>query len=111
MKKFITFLFLSFFVSQINAAMMPVDLNVASSIVVASSHDHCQAATSAGPADDGKSGANASSSHYCCAVMGILNTSPIFLSSKQIEAYTRSDVESPASNIPESIYKPPRNYL
>ena len=111
MKKFITLLFLSFFVSQINAAMMPVDLNVASSIVVASSHDHCQELASAGLTEDGKPSSNASASHYCCSVIAILNASPIFLSSKRVEVYVRSYVESPASNLAESIYKPPRNYL
>ena len=111
MKKFITLLLLSFFVSQINAAMMPVDLNVASSIVVASSHDHCQGVVSADFTEDGKPSSNASAGHYCCSVIAILNTSLIFLSSKQVEVYVHSDVESPASNLAESIYKPPRNYL
>lgn len=111
MKKFITLLFLSFFVSQINAAMMPVDLNVASSIDAASSHDHCQEVASVGFTEDGKPSSNASASHYCCSVIAILNTSLIFLSSKQVEVYVRSEVESPESNLAESIYKPPRNYL
>jgi hypothetical protein len=111
MKKFITFLLLSFFVSQLNAAMMPIDLNEAGSVVAASSHDHCQSALSAGLAEDGKSSSNASASHYCCTVIGILNTSPEFPSSKQVEVYIRSDIESLTSNIAESIYKPPRNYL
>ena len=111
MKKFITLLFLSFFVSQINATMMPVDLKVARSIVVASSHEHCQEAVSASLTEDGKSSANASGTHYCCSVIAILNASPIFPSSRQIEVHISSDVESPGSTIAESIYKPPRNYL
>ena len=111
MKKFITFLFPSFFVSQINAAMMPVDLNVASSIVVASSHDHCHEAVSAGLTEDSKSSGNASATHYCCLVVAILNAPPEFFASQQVEVYLHSDASTPASNIAESIYKPPKNYL
>lgn len=111
MKKFITFLFLSFFVSQINAAMMPVDLNVASSVVVASSHDHCHEAASASLTEDGKSSANASATHYCCAVVAILNVSPEFFASQQVDVYLLADASILASNVAESIYKPPRNYL
>ena len=111
MKKFITFLFLSFFVSQINAAMMPVDLNGASSTVVASSHDHCQEAASASLSEDGKSSTNASATHYCCAVVAILNVSPEFFSSQLVEVYLHSYASTPSSNIPESIYKPPKDYL
>jgi hypothetical protein len=111
MKKFITFLFLSFFVSQINAAMMPVDLNVASSVVAASSHDHCQEAASASLTEDGKSSTNSSATHYCCAVVAILSVSPEFFASQQVDVHLHSDASTPASNIAESIYKPPRNYL
>jgi hypothetical protein len=111
MKKFITFLFLSIFVSQINAAMMPIDLNVVSSVVIASSHDHCQEAASAGLTEDGKSSANASATHYCCAVVAILNASPEFYASQRVDVYLYGDASTFASNIAESIYKPPRNYL
>ena len=111
MKKFITFLFLSFFVSQINASMMPVDLNVASSVVVASSHDHCQGAASASLTEDGKSSTNAGTTHYCCAVVAILGVSLEFFASQQVDVHLHSNNSTPASNIAESIYKPPRNYL
>jgi hypothetical protein len=111
MKKFITFLLLSFFVSQINAAMMPVDLNVAISVVVASSHDHCQEAASASLTEDGKSSANAGATHYCCAMVAILSVSPEFFSPQQVDVQLLSNASTPASNITESIYKPPRNYL
>jgi hypothetical protein len=111
MKKFITFLLLSFFVSQINAAMMPVDLNLASSVVVASSHDHCQETASASLTEDGNSSANASATHYCCAVVAILSVSPEFFASQQVDVHLHRDASTPASNIAESIYKPPRNYL
>ena len=111
MKKFITFLFISIFASQINAAMMPVDLNGASSTVVASSHDHCQEAASASLSEDGKSSTNASATHYCCAVVAILIASPDFFAPKQPETYTHINTELLATNITESIYKPPRTYL
>lgn len=110
MKKLVALLFISLFVSQINAAMMPIDLSVAS-VVVASGHDHCQETPSVSLDEDDKSGANAGASHYCCAVIAILNASPIFLSSEQVDVQVRTDVESSTSNIAESIYKPPRNYL
>ena len=105
--------FLSFFVSQINAAMMPVDLNLASSVVVAASHDHCQEATQASHQDGGNSSANpkANTTHYCCAVIAIIISSPTFSVSKQVEDYWLSDSEKPISTIAESIYKPPKNYL
>lgn len=111
MKKFIAFLFISLFVSQINAATMPIDLNTVNAAVLASGHDHCQGAASVSQAEDGKSSGNTSATHHCCAVVAILDASPTFFSSKQLGMYLHGDVESPASNFPESIYKPPRNYL
>ncbi|MBU3592046.1 hypothetical protein ICN11_08460 [Polynucleobacter sp. 78F-HAINBA] len=111
MKKFITLLFISLFVSQINAAMMPVDLNVASGEVAISSYDHCQETASIGHIEEGKSSANAGASHYCCAVVAILITPPDFFAPKQPETYTHINTELLASNITESIYKPPRTYL
>ncbi len=111
MKKFITFLLLSFFVSQINAAMMPVDLNVSSSAVMASLHDHCQEAGAVSNTEGGKLSSNTSATHYCCAVVAILTSSPEFSSAKQVDVYLRGDIATPASNVAESIYKPPKNYL
>ena len=111
MKKFITFLFISIFVSQINAAMMPVDLNAATSAVATSGHDHCQEAVSISHTEEGKLSANAGVTHYCCAVVAILITPPDFFAPKQPETYTAINTEVLASNITESIYKPPRTYL
>ena len=111
MKKFIAFLFVSLFVSQINAAMMPIDLNAASSAVAISSHDHCQEAGSISHTEEGKSSVNASVTHYCCAIVAILITSPNFFSPKQLEAYSHTYPEVLTSNIAESIYKPPKTYL
>jgi hypothetical protein len=89
--------------------MMPVDLNVANSVVAASSHDHCQEAVSASFTEDGKS--SASATHYCCAAVAILSISSAFFTSQQGDLYLHSDASTPTSNIAESIYKPPRNYL
>lgn len=111
MKKFIAFLFLSIFVSQINAAMMPVGLNAESSTTVASSHDHCQGMGSIGHAEDSKSTSNASATHYCCAVVAILITPLDFFASQQVDGHVQGDISTLISNIAESIYKPPRNYL
>jgi hypothetical protein len=111
MKKFIAFLFISLFVSQINAAMMPVDLNASSSAVMASFHDHCQEAGSVTNTEGGKLKGNTNVTHYCCAVVAILTASPEFSSARLIDVYLHGDISTPASNIAESIYKPPRNYL
>lgn len=111
MKKFIALLFCSLFVSQINAAMMPVDLNVVSSTVSAVSHDHCQVAEPASLAEDGKLSGNASSTHYCCAVVAILAIPSTFSASKQVDTYLQGNLSPPNSHIVESIYKPPKIYL
>jgi hypothetical protein len=111
MKKFIALLFLSLFVSQINAAMMPVEFNMASNAVVASGHEHCQDAAVVTHTEDGKSSGNANATHYCCAVVAILITPPKFFAFKQVEAYLPSDPELLSSKMAESIYKPPRNFL
>lgn len=111
MKKFIAFLFLSIFVSQINAAMMPVDLNAESNITVASGHDYCQGAGSVGHAEDSKSTSNIGTTHYCCAVLAILIAPLEFFVSQQVNVHVRGDIPTPISNIADSIYKPPRNYL
>ena len=111
MKKFIAVLFLSLFVSQINAAMMPIELNTPSPEAIASLHDHCQEVGSVNHAEDGKSSSNPSAAHYCCAVVAILTASPEFFSAKQVDVYLHSDISRPTSNVAESIYKPPRNYL
>lgn len=111
MKKFIALLFLSLFVSQTHAAMMPIELNVASSSVVVSIHDHCQELVSGSPSKDAKSSSNATASHYCCAVVAILAMPPAFSVSEQLDVYLQADASTPASNIAESIYKPPRTYL
>ena len=115
MKRFIALLFLSFFVSQINAAMMPIDLNFANNVVVTSGHDHCQEAAPASHHDGSNSSANPSpkpnSTHYCCAVIAVLMSSPVFSAFRQEESYLLSDSKKPISSIAESIYKPPKNYL
>jgi len=111
MKRFIVFLFISFFASQINAAMMPIDFNTASAEVIASLHDHCQEVATASHAEDGNSTGKSSATHYCCAVVAILTASPEFSSAKQIDVYSHSDISTPVTNLAESIYKPPRNYL
>ena len=91
--------------------MMPVDLNVSSGEVAIPSYDHCQETSSIGHVDEGKSSANAGASHYCCAVVAILIASPDFFAPKQPEMYSHINTEVLASNITESIYKPPRTYL
>jgi hypothetical protein len=111
MKKIVALLFLSFFVSTINAATMPVDLNKASTSVVASGHDHCQEGASVSHHESSKSSASTNATHSCCAVVAILITSPAFSQFTQVDVYLLSDIAIPASNIAESIYKPPRNYL
>ncbi|MGV0981007.1 MAG: hypothetical protein ACOYB0_01460 [Polynucleobacter sp.] len=110
MKKFITLLFLSLFVSQIHAAMLPLDLNAASDTVVTSGHDHCQEILSTNHPQDAKSGA-AGATHHCCAVVAILMAPPTFSLSQQVDVYLHGDVMARLSNIAESIYKPPKHSL
>ena len=111
MKKFIALLFFSLLISQVNAVMMPIDLNAVSSAVAIPGHDHCQEAASASVSEDGKSGSNANATHYCCAVAAILVPPPVFLASKQVDAYLQGNLSTPDSHVVESIYKPPKNYL
>ncbi len=108
MKKFIAFLFISLFVSQISAAMMPIDLNAASTTVMVAGHDHCQETGSVNHAEDGKSSSNPSAAHYCCAVVAILTASPEFFSAKQVASTCIAIFQdphlmlpSPFTNLPE----------
>ena len=111
MKKIVASLFLSLFISLINAATMPIDLNKESAAVMVVGHDHCQEAALASHHESSKSNSSPSAAHYCCAVVAVLMAPPIFSVSKQVDVYLLADVAKPSSNILESIYKPPRNYL
>jgi hypothetical protein len=111
MKKIVALLFLSLFVSLINAATMPVDLGGESPSVMVAGHDHCQEAATASHHENGQSNTNSNATHYCCAVVAVLMSPPVFSASKQVDVYLLADVAKPISNIAESIYKPPRNYL
>jgi hypothetical protein len=75
------------------------------------SHDHCQEAVLASHHESGKSNASPSAAHYCCAVVAVLMAPPVFSAFKQVDVYLLVDAWKPVSNIAESIYKPPRNYL
>jgi hypothetical protein len=44
-------------------------------------------------------------------MVAILSVSPEFFSPQQVDVQLLSNASTPASNITESIYKPPRNYL
>lgn len=114
MKKFIVLLFFSLLVSQINAAVMPIESNTASISVRAFSHEHCQETALVAYSEDGKPSGNASPTHYCCAIVAILMTLPAFSLPKQVDVYMQDDASAPISSITESIYKPPeiiRNYF
>ncbi len=111
MKKIVALLFLSLFVSLINAATMPVDLSGESTSVMVAGHNHCQEAAPASHHESSKSNAGSSTAHYCCAVVAVLMAPPVFSVSKQVDVHLLADVAKPNSNIVESIYKPPRNYL
>ncbi len=111
MKKTVVLIFLSLFVSLINATTMPVNLSGESTSVMIAGHDHCQEAAPASHHESGKSSAGSSVAHYCCAVVAVLMALPVFSVSKQVDTHLLADVVKPSSNILESIYKPPRNYL
>jgi hypothetical protein len=86
--------------------MMPIDSRAAA----IPGHDHCQDASLVSVSEDGKSSSNANVAHYCCAVVAILVIPPEFSASNQVDVHLQGNVSTPASNIVESIYKPPRNY-
>lgn len=111
MKKFVILLFLSLFASLINAATMPIDLRSSNTSVVASIHEYCHESSPASHHESGKSNLNANAGHYCCSVTAVLSATPVFSSTKLADVYLLSEVSTPKSNITESIYKPPRNYL
>jgi hypothetical protein len=111
MKKIVALLFLCLFVSLMNASTMPVDLSGESASAMVVGHDHCQEAASATHAESSKPSASSSAAHYCCAVVAVLMAPPVFSVSKQVDVHLLADVARPSSNIAESIYKPPRNYL
>jgi len=92
---------------------MPIDLNLANSASIVSGHDHCQEVVSASHHDGDKSsiGSSSNPTHYCCAVVAVLMGSPEFSISQQLESYVLINSVKPISNIAESIYKPPKNYL
>jgi hypothetical protein len=110
-KKIAGLLFLSLLVSLTNAATMPVSLNGENASVMVAGHDHCQESAPASHHEGSKSEASSRAAHYCCAVVAVLMAPPIFSASTQADAYLLVDIAKPISNIVESIYKPPRNYL
>lgn len=112
MRKIALLLFLSIFVSMINAAGMPIELNHAHSSAVESSvHEYCHEMASISHHEGDASKSKASTSHYCCSSLAVLTSAPVFGAVKQSDAYITSASLVAISNIAESIYKPPKNYL
>ncbi|WP_062309250.1 hypothetical protein [Polynucleobacter sinensis] len=112
MKKVVILVFLSLFVSMVNAAGMPIELSKANSVAVeSSSHDHCHEVASIAYQDDDGSQSRLSASHYCCSSAAVLTGSLVFEVVKQSGIFLSDGVAIAISNIAESIYKPPKNYL
>jgi hypothetical protein len=112
MRKIAIGIFLSFFVSIVNAAGMPIDLNLASTPVNESvSQDHCHGVATVDHHDDSVPKPASSANHYCCSVVAVLTSSVTFERIEQVGNYVTAQSVVPISNIAESIYKPPRNYL
>ena len=112
MRKIAIGVFLSFFVSIMNAAGMPIDLNLAGAPVNESvSQDHCHGVATVDHHEDGASKPASSANHYCCSVVAVLTSPVMFDRIEQVGNYVTAQSVVPISNIAESIYKPPRNYL
>ena len=104
--------FLSFFVSMINAAGMPIELNPVDAPVQGISQDHCHTIAEANHHDDDSASQSTSGvNHYCCSVVAVLTSSVVFGRIDQAGIPLTAENAVPIFNIAESIYKPPRNYL
>lgn len=102
---------LSLFVSAVSAAVMPIDLKQASTAeATVADYDHCHGVASIDH-DEDTSRSSSSVSHYCCSALAVLTNTPAFALSRQTDAYLAGEIVVHISNITESIYKPPKNYL
>lgn len=104
-------LFLSFLVGMVNASTMPIASGESSRAMQTASHTHCEEAITPASHDESQPVGKLSVSHYCCSAIAVLNN-PVTLSvNESSDIYMLGESSKSISNISESIYKPPKNYL
>ncbi len=111
MKKIAVMLFLSFLVGMVNATTMSFLSGEPSQVVQFASHSHCEDVAARASHDESQSTGKLSVSHYCCSAVAVLNNPISFVPLGISTFYLLGEISKPISNITESIYKPPRNYL
>ena len=111
MKKIAVMLFLSFLVGMVNASTMPITSGEPSHAAQSATHSHCEEAVAPASHDDSQSASKLSVSHYCCASIAVLNNPVIFALNQSSDVYLLGETPKSISNITESIYKPPKQYL
>jgi len=111
MKKTAVMLFLSFLVSMVNASTMPISVGESSHAKQTASHSHCEEVVTPAAHDDSKPVSKLSVSHYCCSSIAVLNNPIVFALNESSDVYLLGETPKSISNIAESIYKPPKQYL
>lgn len=104
-------LLLSFIVGMVNASTMPIASGESSDAMQATSHSHCEEAVTPASHDDSQPVGKLSVSHYCCSSIAVLNNPVTFALNESSDVYLLGETPKSISNITESIYKPPKQYL
>ena len=111
MKKIAVTLFLSFLVGMVNASTMPIASGESSDVMQTASHGHCEEAVTPASHDDSQPVGKLSVSHYCCSSIAVLNSPVTFALNESSDVYLLGETPKSISNITESIYRPPKQYL
>ncbi len=111
MKKIAVTLFLSFLIGIANSAKPPV-ISVESSYAPLSAfHSHCDESINTLNHEKSATPEKFSHAHYCCSAVAVFGE-PISIELLGLSSfYLLGEISRPASNIAESIYKPPKHYL
>jgi hypothetical protein len=109
MKKIAVMLFMSFLVGMVNASTMPIASGESSHAMQTASHSHCEGASASH--DESQPVSKLSVSHYCCSSIAVLNNPVTFALNESSDVYLLGETPKSISNITESIYKPPKQYL
>lgn len=111
MKKIAVMLLLSFLAGMVNAATMPIISGKTTHVTEPSVHSHCDEVVTTASQDDSDSVGKLNVSHYCCSAIAVLGSPLSFSLLEASDFHLLGEISKPISNITESIYKPPRNYL
>ena len=111
MKKIAVMLFLSFIVGMVNASTMPIASGESSHAMQTASHSHCEEAVASASHNESQPVSKLSVSHYCCSSIAVLNNPVTFALNESSDVYLLGETPKSISNITESIYKPPKQYL